>query len=119
MFRLNPEAVKRIELLKGWFVVQELVSPEVYRIIGDNAIMLFSEKVLLTLVAFKTDPYFKGAVININTWFYGGRFKARGYRELTETTGSKGSYHRSAEALDLDIVGFTAEEVRERTGRAG
>ena len=116
--RLNPETKKRLQLIEPYFSVKELVSERVWNLLGDNAIMLFSPEVLLTLVALRTDPFFDGAQVIMNTWSFKNTtypfFNGRGFRDLGEDTGSLGSAHRSGEAGDVDVVGYKASVVRER-----
>ena len=55
-----------------------------------------------------------GEPITINDWVHGGRFKNRGLRNFTSSTGAKYSQHKFGKALDFVVSGMSADEVREK-----
>ena len=50
-------------------------------------------------------------MIGVNNWHEGGPFSQRGFRD-DPATGSTFSQHRFGRALDFDVVGMAADEVR-------
>jgi len=106
----NSEVQTKLDLIKGYFLVQELVSKRVYDLCGDMSVALIPLEELVALVKLKDHFCTK---ITINTWFWGGKFDGRGYRDLKEKTGSATSQHRISKGWDLDIAGFTAQEARD------
>jgi len=91
------------------FVTQELVYPEIYRKLGDKALLLMSDKILIT--ADKLRDFF-GVPVTINNWHTGGQFQNRGLRDKNSSVGALKSEHKLGNALDLDVQGKTSEQVR-------
>jgi hypothetical protein len=90
-----------------WFVLQELVPPEIFEARGDAAWELLDPRVLITADAIR-DQF--GATI-INNWHAGGPFKESGFRVADSTTGAKLSQHRYGRAVDVKCKNATPEEV--------
>jgi hypothetical protein len=111
MKTITPRARHLISLLEGYFLVQELVTKELYGVLGDNAICVFEEPALLTLIQLR--KFFNRSFI-INDWCFEGTRDGHGFRDNTEDTGSAGSMHRLALAFDPEIHGVTASEARKR-----
>ena len=107
---MNAEVRKRLGLIRGWFIVQELVTRECYELLGDNAILLFDLGALVSLVQLRKDLDCRAYV---NTWYWGGHIDGRGYRDNYEATGGDGSTHRHGMAFDFVAERYTAEEVRQ------
>lgn len=99
------------------FGLKELVCPEVYNKYGERAWEFFDPRLLETIDWLRRKLDKK---IIINTWATGGNFTQRGLRcnlcDLVETkTKSKTIYmssHILGKALDFNVDGMTAEEVR-------
>ena len=104
--------------LKKYFNIHELVSPKVYNKMGSGAWCLFDTDALETLLFIRENL---GKSITINNWFWGGKFKQRGFRENTSSIVSKKtekdvvylSGHVIGKAFDFDVKGMEAEEVRD------
>lgn len=95
--------------LKG-FTVQEFVSPDVYKLLGDRAISLIDEKMLISIMQIR--EYFSNRIF-VNTWEWGGGLKERGFRTFKSGIGAKYSMHKYGRALDFDVDGVSAIEVRD------
>jgi hypothetical protein len=108
----NAEVQQKLDLIHGYFLVQELVSERVYILCGDMSIALIPLEELITVVTLRKEL---DRAMYINTWCFPKmkRFDGRGYRDLLEETGSLGSQHRIAKGWDYDVVGMTAQEVRD------
>lgn len=50
--------------------------------------------------------------ITINNWHLGGKFQYRGYRPSDCPVGAVRSMHKFFKAVDFDVEGMTAEQVR-------
>lgn len=106
-----------INKLKSRFRIQELVGKRTYKKHGDRAWKFFSFRLLHTLWILRKEI---GRPITINTWHKGGRFSQRGLRTNVQDI-FRGffmslrlylSAHVLGEAIDFDVEGMTAEEVR-------
>jgi len=107
----SSEVQEKLYLIKGYFLVQELVSKRVYDLHGDMSIALIPLVELVTLIQLK--DHFQ-RTIYLNTWYWDKNgYDGKAYRDLKEETGSKGSQHRIAKGFDPKIVGLTAQEVRD------
>ena len=107
--KLTPRARHLSGILENYFIVPELVTQELYGLMGPNAICVFEEEILITLVQLR--KHFKTPFI-VNNWHLGGRFDGRGYRDYGETTGSNSSLHRLALAIDFMAVDIDAYTIR-------
>jgi hypothetical protein len=92
------------------FEAQEFVPPEIFNRFGADSLWFMDCR--MTWTADAAREYF-GVPITINDWLWGGRFKYRGYRPPQCTEGAENSQHRLAQALDFDVKGISAEEVRQ------
>jgi hypothetical protein len=99
------------------FSVPELVPPDLYKVRGDEAIIVMDFRILWTLDALR-DHF--GKPITVNNWKSNGPFQQRGFRN-DATVGALLSQHRYGRAADFDIAGVTASEFREmvRSGKIG
>lgn len=94
------------------FVEQEFVPPEVYNDLIDEKYSLTSiidSKLLWT--ADKIREFFNKPM-TINTWHKKGEFSLRGFRPKNCSIGAFRSQHKSGNAIDFDIQGLTADQVR-------
>lgn len=90
------------------FGVKELVPPSVYNALGEKSIILMDWRILYTLDSAR--EIFNAPII-VNNWHTGGKFTQRGFRDDVNT-GAKYSQHRYGRAVDFDVKGVSAEEVR-------
>jgi len=101
-----------------YFKIYELVSEKVYNKYGERAWQFFDPNLLMTLDDLRR--HFKSPII-VNTWKNGGGFSQRGLRaNLDPIVASKTkrgklyvSEHILGRAIDFDVKGLTAEEVRQ------
>ena len=91
------------------FQIHELVDPDTYNQFAEAAWMFFCPAALQALDLLR--DYF-GAPIVVNNWRHGGEFKYRGFRPVMSSVGGNYSQHRMGRAFDLDVIGYTANEVR-------
>ena len=92
-----------------WFKAYELVDSATYKKFGENAIQLFNP---LALMAIDKIRERFGVPVTINNWYGGGPFRWRGLRTILCNEGAQWSQHRVGGAFDLDVEGYSAEEVR-------
>lgn len=101
--------------IKKYFSVKELVGPEVYRKHGDRSIQFICPMLQETLFILRHNLK---KPITINNWAFGGRFTQRGLRtNVSAMVLNKNflylSAHMFGKAVDFDVKGMTACEVRE------
>jgi len=72
-------------------------------------LIIMDERLLMTIDAMR--EHYKRP-ITVNNWMQGGQFRFRGYRPPDNATGAKYSQHRFGRAVDLDVLGIPAEQVR-------
>ena len=104
--------------IKDYFDIRELVSPRVYEKEGENAWRFFDPR-LLEVMLFIREAL--GKPISVNKWMFGKSYTQRGLRENTsEIVSAKTkagklylSAHVFGQALDFDVKGMSAEEVRD------
>lgn len=89
------------------FIIEELVPPAVFNVLGDTAWDLFDEKAIITLDQLR--DYF-GPIV-VNNWHSGGQYKESGYREATSTTGAQKSRHKAGMAFDCKPVRCTPQSM--------
>lgn len=100
-----------------YFEISELVCPHVSAQFGDKAWQFFDERLLNVLYAIRKNI---NRPVYINNWAIGGNFSQRGLRcNVCQLVKSKTmlekvylSAHMQGEAVDFDVKGMTAEEVR-------
>ena len=92
------------------FAVHELVPKDVYKDRGEKAIQLMDRELLTFIDKLRTHL---GRSITVNNWQWGGPFQYRGLRDANSDVYSKYSQHSFGKALDFDVDGMTAEEVRQ------
>ena len=91
------------------FIIKEFVPPEIWEVESEKSLNHIDARILESIEQIRT--HFGSPVI-INNWCYGGQFKYRGYRPAECTIGAAKSLHRSGRALDFDVVGLAAQDVR-------
>ena len=89
------------------FALHELVDPQIYEIIGENAWKLLNEGALKTLDQLRD----KFGALYVNTWYRGGSYKESGLRRANTNTGSSRSQHRVGCAFDCKFKNADIEEV--------
>ena len=94
-----------------YFRIEEVVDPESFKILGEEAFELFNPDALIALDNLRK---FFSVPITVNNWHTGGFFKYRGYRPPDCKVGAKMSQHRFGNAFDCDIRGYTAEQARKK-----
>ena len=93
-----------------YFKIYELVPPELMSLPEDYLWELFDENLLRVIDRLRSDLK---KSISINTWKSNGEFSFRGFRPKNCKVGAKNSPHKKGKALDFDVKGMTAQEVRE------
>lgn len=109
-----------IQELKKYFDIRELVCPDVYNAFGEKAWQFFDLQFLQMLLITRTEINTEGMICN--NWHKGGIFSQRGLRcnlchECKDKTISGHLYmsaHANGAALDYDVPGLTADQVRIR-----
>jgi len=89
-----------------YFTWQELMPSAEYE---PYWLILMDERILITLDAIR--EHYKRPV-TVNNWHRGGTFRNRGFRPMTGDVGAKYSQHRFGRAVDFDVQGISAEQVR-------
>ncbi|MDZ7766921.1 MAG: hypothetical protein U5K00_21315 [Melioribacteraceae bacterium] len=56
----------------------------------------------------------KDTPVRVNNWYWNGPLKSRGYRDPFTDVGAKLSQHKFGRAIDFDVTGWFAEDVRTR-----
>ena len=103
-----------INQLKNYFEIYELVDESVYKKDGQRAWRYFSTDLLHCLLIIRKEL---NKPITINDWFWNGQFSQRGLRHnLSDLVINKNrpylSAHMMGKAIDFDVKGMTAGEVR-------
>ena len=115
MIRNDAEIYDKV---KKYFIIQELVSKRVYNKYGDRAWKFLCPRMLETLIVVREAV---NSPITINNWHVGGKFSQRGLRSnlgyIFLSKFKKGRMYLSAhimgKAVDFDVKGMTAPEVRQ------
>jgi len=96
-----------------YFSVQEYVDPRTYAKFGDSSIMFMDPRILYTADRIR-ERY--GKPVYINTYsisnYKGKVLRHCGFRPITYANGADWSEHRHGRALDLHVVGVSAEQIR-------
>lgn len=91
------------------FRVEEFVPKSVYNKRGAKSIYLMDKELLVFIDEFRDHI---GAPITINNWKWGGNFQFRGLRTPDSDVYSQFSQHSFGRALDFDVKGYDAAEIR-------
>ena len=94
------------------FKIQELVSPELYDMLGDNTWKLFDKGFLEDVDRFASDVKRDLGVsgVIINDWLWGGGYTQSGFREMSSSVGAARSAHKSGKAVDMKFKGCTIKD---------
>lgn len=103
-----------MKTIKDYFDIEELVDATVFKTHGQNA-WKFIDKSLLDCLLIIREKL--GKPMTINNWHKGGQFSQRGLRTnisplVKGKTGLYLSAHLFGKAVDFDVSGMTAVEVR-------
>ncbi len=92
------------------FIIQEFVTPEIYKIFGENSIW-FIDKRIINVAQYLRETL--NVPATINNWHSGGQYKESCLRNFQTSTGAKYSQHKYGRAADIKFYGLTPEEVRD------
>lgn len=103
-----------IEDLKKYFDIRELVDETTFKAHGESSWKFFDFRLLETMLFVREEL---GKPITINNWHVGGSFDERGLRtNLSPLVKGKTNLYLSAhilgKAVDFDVKGMSAENVR-------
>lgn len=90
--------------------LRELIPPETWKLHATGAIEFIDPRIPCLLERIRS--LCGNQPMTINNWHYGGRFKYRGFRPESCKIGAVKSQHKVGKAVDFDIKGMTAEQVR-------
>jgi hypothetical protein len=101
-----------------YFVLSELVCPQVFKKYGDTAWQFLDPRLLITLDKIRETL---NKPIYINNWDIKGAYDERGLRciqcDIVKSAIAKNqlylSAHMEGQAADFDVLGMTANEVRQ------
>ena len=94
------------QYIPKYFQWHELVPNAIYK---DYWLILMDTRLLMTIDAMRMHY---NRPITINNWIDGGNFRYRGFRPFDCNVGAKFSQHKFGRAVDLDVSGISAEQVR-------
>ena len=92
-----------------YFIAQEFIPPDIYRLIGDLSIKLMDPRILETADAIRE----RYGPTTINNWHSHGSRQWSGLRIEGCSYGTAKSQHRFGKAIDCLVSGMTAEEIRQ------
>jgi len=92
------------------FDIREFVPPETWSAYGEHSIKFIDSRILVLLE--KIRELCGGKSITANNWHYAGKYRYRGYRPADCKVGALKSMHRLGKAVDFDVKGMSAEQVR-------
>lgn len=100
------------------FIIQELVSPEIFKELGENAWSLIDDSMKDALDGTRehfANKYGKSAKMIINNWHKSGPYRYRGLRPENCKVGAPSSQHkkRPLNAVDFDVIGLTDDQVKD------
>lgn len=101
-----------------YFELPELCCPDVFKFYGQTAWQFFDSRLLITIDLLRQKL---NKVITVNNWHEGGQFDERGFRCIKCDLVKKAiadnkmyvSPHMTGQAIDFDVQGLLAEEVRQ------
>ena len=94
-----------------YFDIKELVSSNIYKEYGDNAIKFLDPKALKALENVRE---ILGVPLICNNWAAGGSRNYCGYRESGCGVGTPTGFHYKGQAFDLISSKMTAKEMRDK-----
>jgi hypothetical protein len=92
-----------------YFVLQELVPPEIHTARGEAAWELLDVRALMMLDALRR----QFGAATVNNWHLGGTYKESGLRSFSSVTGAKLSQHRFGRAFDCKFRDVPVREAYE------
>lgn len=92
-----------------YFSIKEFVDPDTYNTPGMDPLWVMDPRILFTAQGIRIAL---GKPMTINNWHSGGSFSNRGFRGMNSGVGAVHSQHRYGRAIDFDIAGMSADEVR-------
>lgn len=92
------------------FKAHEFVPAAIYKDRGEKSIQLMDRELVIFIDKLRDEL---GRKITINNWFWGGRFSQRGLRTQDSEHYSKYSQHSYGKAIDFDVDGMSAGQVRQ------
>jgi hypothetical protein len=92
------------------FIIQEFVTPEIYKRFGENSIW-FVDKRIINVAQYLRETL--NVPATINNWHTGGQYKESCLRDFQTSTGAKFSQHKYGRAADIKFSGVKPEEVRD------
>ena len=104
-----------MKTIKDYFDIEELVDKQVYDKFGESSWKFIDKSILDCLLIIRESL---GKPMTINNWKWGGKFTQRGLRHnMSSLVKTKNRVYLSAhifgKAVDFDVKGMTAVEVRE------
>jgi hypothetical protein len=104
-----------MKTIKDYFGIKELVDPIVYRKHGESSWKFICPMLQETLLILRKNI---NKPITVNNWSFGGRFTQRGLRTNVSAMVLNKNYlylsaHMFGKAVDFDVKGMTACEVRQ------
>lgn len=96
--------------MRQYFEIYELVPKKVYEDRGNKAFELIDKDLLMFINMLRSEL---DKPITVNDWFWGGRFSQRGLRTPEAKEFKPYSQHSFGRALDFNVKGMSAAEVRE------
>lgn len=95
-----------------YFRIEELVPPETFKALGQQAWQLIDQDFANLLDALR--EHFNSPMI-INNWHKGGPYKYRGFRPAGCKVGKPTSQHaqKPLNAVDFDVVGMSDHDVKQ------
>ena len=91
-----------------FFKPWELVPKSVYDVLGVNSLIVMDERILISIENIRR---MLNRSIVVNNWHEGGAFEQRGFRDSYDV-GAQFSSHRFGRAIDFDVQGMSANDVR-------
>ena len=91
------------------FKIQELVDKETYERYGQKAWWFLDNRLIMLLDRLREDLQ---RPITVNNWLWGGNNQHRGLRPPKCNIGADYSQHRFGRAVDFDVKGMKADQVR-------
>ena len=92
------------------FKACELVPASVYKDRGERSLQLMDKELLVFIDRLREEL---GRRITINNWYWGGAFSQRGLRTPDSDVYSRYSQHTYGKAIDFDVEGMDAGQVRQ------
>jgi hypothetical protein len=91
------------------FLIEELVSPAIFKARGDRAWELLDVDALATLQRLRD----RFGPLTVNNWHGGGPYSESGLRDMGTKTGAVYSQHKFGRAFDCKFRNSTSQEVGE------